>query len=61
MIQTRELTSNWNTVMQKISSGCGQCYIISLPEQAPIVVKGELPPISFKVEKRSGDKITLLI
>lgn len=61
LIKTRELTSNWNQVMQKISSGCGQCYIISLPEQAPIVVKGELPPISFKVEKRSGNKKMTII
>ena len=61
IIKTRDLTAQWNQVIQKVESNCGKCYVISLPDKFPITVKGDLPPIQFKVEKRTGNKKVTII
>ena len=61
VMKTRDLSAPWNQVLQKVESNCGKCYIISLPDKFPITVKGDLPPIQFKVEKRTGNKKVTII
>ena len=61
VMRTRDLTAPWNQVMQRVEASCGKCYVISLPDKFPKTVKGELPPIQFKVEKRTGNKKVTII
>ena len=61
VMKTRALTASWNEVMQRVESACGKCFIISLPDKFPVTVKGKLPPIEFKVEKRTGNKKVTII
>ena len=57
----KDVKCMWNDVMQKAEQAFGQCYVISLPGRIPITVKGKLPPIQYKVEKRTGNKVVTLI
>lgn len=61
VMKTRDTTANWNEVMQRVEAACGKCYIITLPDKFPITVKGKLPPIEFKVEKRTGNKKVTIV
>ena len=61
IMKTRDTTAPWNQIMQKVEANCGKCFVISLPDKFPITVKGDLPPIQFKVEKRTGNKKVTII
>ena len=61
LMKTRDTHASWNQVMQKVEAACGKCYVIALPDKFPITVKGDLPPIKFTVEKRTGNKKVTVI
>lgn len=61
LMRTRDTTAPWNQIMQKVEANCGKCHVISLPDKFPITVKGDLPPIQFKVEKRTGNKKVTIV